>query len=135
VSVDDYKKSIGERDLAATYSPPRPPTPPRERREASAPPKFDDADLAFFTGTTGGIDGYQAWINVRTTNETLHLGVGDHVKVGALDGEIVSVDARSLVYKAGDKSYRVALGESLRKGKEIGADAPSKEKHSMTPQS
>ncbi len=125
-SVDDYKKSMGERDLATTYSPPRPPGPPRERRESPAPPKFDDSDLAFFTASVSSDKGLQAWINVRTTNETLHLVAGDPVKVGALDGEIVSVEPRSLVYKAGDKKFRVTLGQSLRKGKELDAKGEAK---------
>jgi hypothetical protein len=50
------------------------------------------------------------------------LYAGDEVKVGTLEGEIESVDQRWLVLKIGDKRFRVALGESLRSGKELDAD-------------
>ncbi len=119
-SADAYKKSLAERDLVAVYTPPRPPAPPREHHEPTAPPKYDDANLAVFSGAVSSGDGWQAWINVRSTGETLRLVAGDPVKVGALEGKIVSVEPRALVYSTGEKKFRVALGESLRKGKEIG---------------
>jgi len=127
-SADAYKKSMAERDIVTVYSPPRPPAPPRvDRKDTTpAPPKFDDADLAFFTGTVTGSKGLQAWINVRTTGEMLHLEAGDPVKVGALKGEIVSVEPLLLVYKSGDKKFQVRLGETLRKGKEIGPNGEAK---------
>jgi len=124
-SAADYQKSLGERDLASVYTPPRPPappTPPVVRRDPPAPPKFDEAELAYFTAAVNNGNGMQAWINVRSTGETMHLMAGDAVKVGALDGQIESIEPRSLVIKAGDKKYRVALGQSLRKGKELDAN-------------
>jgi hypothetical protein len=126
-NADTYKKSMAERDIVTAYTPPRPPAPPRaERKEAAAPPKFDDAEFAIFSAAVGNGTGLQAWINVRTTGETLRLEAGDTVKVGALKGEIVSVEPRLLVYKSGDKKFRVPLGESLRKGKEIGPTGEAK---------
>lgn len=118
-SADDYKKSIGERDLATTYSPPRPPAPPRERRETPAPPKFDDAEFAKVTGLLGSGDDGQAWITVQTTGEALHVRAGDPIKVGTLDAKVVRVEPRVLVIRMDDKEFAVPLGESLRKGKEI----------------
>jgi cellobiose-specific phosphotransferase system component IIA len=120
-SADDYKKSLAERDIVTAYAPPRPPTPPRERREATTPPKYDESELAYFSGAVSSGSGWQAWINVRSTGETLRLASGDPVKIGALDGKIESVEERSLVFKTGDKRFRVALGQSLRKGTEIDA--------------
>jgi hypothetical protein len=123
-SVAEYQKSFGERDLAAVYAPPRPPgPPPGEKRDAPpAPPKFDEAELARLSGTINIGDSWQAWIYVRSTGETLHLVAGDKVKVGALEGTIESVENRAVVLKTGDKKYRVALGQSLRGGKELDAD-------------
>jgi hypothetical protein len=128
VNADAYKKSMAERDIVAAYTPPRPPAPPRvERKDTTpAPPKFDDAEFAIFSAAVGNGTGMQAWINVRTTGETLHLEAGDPVKVGALKGEIVSVEPRLLVYKSGNKKFQVPLGESLRKGKEIGPSGEAK---------
>ena len=53
-SVAEYQKSLGERDMATVYTPPRPPAPPTVRRETpppAAPPKFDESELARFSGT------------------------------------------------------------------------------------
>jgi hypothetical protein len=135
--LEDYKKTFEERDLANVYQPPRPPGEAvAERTERPAPPKFDDAEQARFTATLGPADALQAWIHVLTTGETLHLAAGDTLKVGALEGKIVSVENRSLVYEAEGKKFRVALGEFLRKGKELPADASTgAEKPAETPKS
>jgi hypothetical protein len=126
-SAAEYQKSLGERDLATVYAPPRPPAPPADKRDTPPPPpKFDEAELARLSGTINTGDKWQAWIYVRSTGETLHLSAGDSVKVGALEGTIESVEDRSLVLKTGDKKYRVALGESLRSGKELDADGKVK---------
>ena len=74
-----------------------------------------------FSGAVDSGKGPQAWINVRTTGEMLHLSAGDPIKIGALEGTIESVEPRSLVLKTGDKKFRVPLGASLRKGKELDA--------------
>jgi hypothetical protein len=124
-SAAAYQKSLGERDLATVYTPPRPPAPPVVRRETQlppTPPKFDESELAKFTGSVQGGKGREAWIRVQTTGETLHLYAGDDVNVGALKGQIESIDQLWLVLKIGDKRYRVALGDSLRNGKELDAD-------------
>jgi hypothetical protein len=135
-SAQDYIKSFSERNLVSAYSPPRPPEPVREHHEPPPKPKFDDSEFAMFSGVVSSGSGMQAWILVRTTGETLHLMAGDEVKVGALEGKILSVEPRALVYSTGDKKYRVALGDSLRKGKEVGADdAESKVKPAINPQS
>jgi hypothetical protein len=118
-SADDYKKSLAERDIVTAYSPPRPPTPPRERHEAAKPPKYDESELARFSAAVNNGDGLQAWIYVLPTGETLHVMAGDPVKIGALDGKVESVEERALVLKTGDKRIRVPLGDYLRKGKEI----------------
>jgi hypothetical protein len=134
--LDEYKKTFSERDLVNVYTPPRPPRPVAERRETPKPPAFDDAEQAFFSGTTGTIGSLQAWVNIRTTGETKHLAAGDELEVGALKGKVVSVEQRSLVFETDGKKYRVALGESLRKGKEIGGDSSAaSEKPEQTPES
>ena len=78
--------------------------------------------MAKFTGSVEGGKGREAWIRVQTTGETLHLYAGDEVNVGALKGQIESIDQLWLVLKVGDKRFRVALGDSIRDGKELDAD-------------
>jgi hypothetical protein len=134
-SVADYQKSLGERDIATVYTPPRPPgPPPSEHKDGPpAPPKFDDSEFAMFSGTIGNDKGTQAWIDVRTTGEMLHVNAGDPIKVGALEGTIESVEPRSLVLKTGDKKFRVPLGASLRKGKELDASGNVKPEAATEP--
>jgi len=135
-SADDYKKSLAERDIVAAYTPPSPPTAPRERKEPAKPPKFDESELARFSAAVDNGNGLQAWIYVLPTGETLHVMAGDPVKIGALDGKIESVEERSLVLKTGEKRFRVRLGDYLRKGTEIDAQgAELKEKPAPAPKS
>jgi hypothetical protein len=119
-SRTDYQQSLGEREIATVYTPPGSPDVPPAM--PSAPPKFDESELARFSATVSNGNRLQAWIHVRATGETLHLSAGEPVKVGSLEGQIVSIESRSLVLQVGDKKFRVALGESLRKGKELDAD-------------
>jgi hypothetical protein len=119
-SLAEYQKSLGERDLMNVYTPPRPPV--ARRDDPPPPPKFDDSEHARFSASIGVGDKFQAWIHVRTTGETLHLHPGDSFKVGQLEGQIVSVEPRSMIYQAGDKKYRVTLDQPLRKGTELGPD-------------
>jgi hypothetical protein len=135
-SLDDYQKTLDERDLVNVYQPPRPPRPVAERSGPPKPDKFDDAEQAHFTASLGPTEALQAWITVRTTGETMHLSAGDEIKIGLLEGKIVSIEGRSLVYETEGKKFRVALGESLRKGKELQADgSATEEKPSETPES
>lgn len=135
-SLEEYKKTLDDRDLVNVYTPPRPPREPPVRREPPAPPKFDDSDETRFSATTGPVDSLEAWINVQTTGETLHLKAGDALKVGALDAKIVSIDRFSLVYETDGRKFEVPLGEFLRKGKELAADdSAAKEKPKAAPES
>ncbi len=119
-SLEEYQKSLGDRDLVSVYAPPRP---PREKSEVASnapplPPKFDDASHAYVTGIVQSGSRLQAWINVRTTGETLRVFEGDPVKVGSLEGKIESIGPRTIVLKTGeDKQISVELGHSLREEK------------------
>lgn len=118
-SADDYVKAIGERNLFATYSPPKPPGAPTDtvRKEPPPKPPFDDAKFAFVTGIVNVGGRPQAWITVRTTGEVLRLFEGDAVKVGLFDGQIVSIEPRAVVLKSGDEEFRVEVGHNLREPK------------------
>lgn len=124
-NANEYAQSIGGRNVFAVYRPPRPERPVTDARPAPPPPKFDDAKFAFFTGTIQ-VDGrYQAWIHVRTTNETLRLFEGDELKVGLFNGKIVSIEPRAIVVKSGDDELRINLGQNLRAGKTKATETPA----------
>ncbi len=113
----DYVATIEGRNLFAVYKPPRPEPAPTAARPPRTRPQFDDARHAYFTATIQ-VDGRcQAWIHVRTTNETLRVFAGDAVKVGQFDGQIVAIEPRSIIVKSGDDELRVELGHNLRDGK------------------
>jgi hypothetical protein len=119
-SVEEYIESIVGRNLVAVYRPPRPDPPPRTAGQERPPPQFDAAKHAYVTGIVQVNGRLQAWITVRTTGEVLRLFEGDALKVGLLDGHIVSIAPRMIVLECDDKQLQVSLGENLRDGKAIG---------------
>jgi hypothetical protein len=114
-SLEAYQKSLGERDLVSVYAE------KGSSDEATASAQVDDSEHARFSATVPGGKGLQAWINVSTTGETLHFAAGDALKVGKLEGQILSIEPRSMTYQTGEKKFRIALGQSLRGGKELDA--------------
>ena len=134
-SLEAYQKSLGERDLVSAY------TTPKATAEGNATPDAKPAasESARFSATVPGGKGLQAWINFPGTGETLHLSAGDPLKVGDLEGKIISIEPRSLILQTGQKKFRVALGQSLDHGKEIDPDgaatneAPISERRDSSP--
>ena len=120
-SVEEYLQSIDGRNLLAVYRPPRPEPPPQgARQDRPPPPQFDAAKHAYVTGIVQ-VDGrLQAWITVRTTGEVLRLFEGDAVKVGLLEGHVVSIAPRMIVIEFDDQQLQVNLGDNLRDGKAAG---------------
>jgi len=111
---------IAARRPLEPYTPPPPPPQPRVAREAPRPtpprpPAFNVAAHAVVTAILGVGDAPQAWVRVRTTEETLKLREGDDFKVGALSGTVVRINGRSMEFTSGGKLHLVALGDSLAK--------------------
>lgn len=112
-SLEEYRNNLVDRNLFAAYQPPRPER-PVQVAQYEAQPKFDDAQHAYVTGIIESEGKLQAWITVRTTGEVLRLSEGDELKVGLLEGRIVSIGPRALVLQTGDEKVQVKLGHSLR---------------------
>lgn len=114
--VDAYAAKIVGRNFFAPYSPP--PPPPRVASSAPAapkPPSFDPAKFAFVTGILSDSSGRpEVWLNVRTTGETLRLGVGESFQVGALQATVAQISARQVVLVTEGKRLQVGLGQNLR---------------------
>jgi len=115
-SADEYRQELVDRNLFSVYTPPRPAQSTNlvKQEKPPGPPPFDAAKHAYVTGIvqTGGR--LQAWITVRTTGEVLRLFEGDELKVGLLEGRILSIAPRMVVVQAGDEKLQVELGHSLR---------------------
>jgi hypothetical protein len=124
-TLADYEKSIAGRNVFAVYTPPRPKPDPTVVRSAPPPPKFDDAGQAYVTAIVQAGPRLEAWITVRTTGEVLRLHEGDAVKVGLLEGEILSISPRSLILQIGDQRQRIELGHNLRDGSTAASPSPS----------
>lgn len=110
--------AIAERKLFEPYVPPPPPVVAREERprpEPPRPPAFNVAAHAVVTAILGVGDSPEAWVNVRTTGETLKLSEGDDFKVGTLSGKVVRINGRAMEFTSGGKRHYVALGDSLAK--------------------
>ena len=116
-SLEAYQKSLGDRDLVNVYAP------AKSEATADKPPAKTDDSQPHFSGTVGGGKGLQAWINFPATGETHYLSAGDSLKVGNVEGRILSIEPRALVWQGGEKKLRVALGQSLSDGQEIEPDA------------
>ena len=116
---------FAERRPFEPYVPPPPPRPPVAReapRAAPRPPAFNVAAHAVVTAILGVGDAPQAWVRVRTTEETLKLREGDAFKVGALSGTVVRINGRSMEFTSGGKLHLVALGDSLAKAVVVADD-------------
>jgi hypothetical protein len=112
--LDDYRRALSERNVFAAYVPPAAERPAAVAKSTRPAPQFDAAGHAYVTGIVETDGKLQAWITVRTTGEVLRLVEGDPLKVGLLEGRIVSIGPRELVLEAGGKQLKVELGHSLR---------------------
>jgi hypothetical protein len=125
-SARDYIKGITSRKLFSEYKPAPPPRPPRvveeqRPRTRSTPPKFDDSERAYFNAAVQGkTEGeLRAWVNVRTTGESLQLSAGDKFEIGELKGQVASVSLKQLVIETNEGTLAIKLGDSLRSGKKL----------------
>ncbi len=127
-SLDEYVKSIVQRDVFREYTPPPPPRPPRAQRPVvkrdPPPPKprFDAANYAYLTGVVQAGDRLQAWIHVRTKGDTLRVFEGDKLEVGLLKGEVESISAKRIVVRTSEGRFVTPLGANLRAGIAAGAE-------------
>ena len=87
-----------------------PPPPPQP-----APPKlkFDDAKQTVLTGLVQGRGQWQAWMHVRTRDQTLKLHAGDSFEIGSVQGEIVEVNAHHAVLESNGKRYELKVFGNL----------------------
>ncbi len=79
------------------------------------PPKFDESRVAVLTGLVRTGDTWQAWINVRTRAQgnRMALAVGDKVKIGAVEGEVVEINDTQVVILSNNRRLVIRPGQSL----------------------
>jgi hypothetical protein len=117
---EDYRQAIVTRNVYTAYVPPRPPA--VKNSDPPKPPPFDEAQQAVVTAILDEGGAPQAWVNVRTSGKLLKLREGEEFTVGSLKGTITRIGPQEIEFLADGKRRLVALGKSLRDGREIKAD-------------
>lgn len=89
------------------------------------PPPFDTAKFAYLTAVLGVDDQSEAWVNMRTTGQTLKLHPGDKFDVGTMRGTVIQIGVQDMVIETVD-GYRLQLylGENFREATPIDEPAP-----------
>ncbi len=82
-------------------------------------PKFDESRTAVLTGLVKNGENWQAWINLRTQSRTLKVGVGDAVKIGAIDGQVKEITESQAIIQSQDRQLVIKPGQSLAEAKPI----------------
>jgi hypothetical protein len=78
------------------------------------PPKFDTAQLAFFTSTVQINDHVEVWILRRDIDEMVKLTIGDRVDIGNIVGTIHEISQKELlIVTDSDDTLLVKSGQSL----------------------
>ena len=78
------------------------------------PPKFDNAQLAFFTSTVQINDHVEVWILRRDIDEMVKLTIGDRVDIGNIVGTIHEISQKELlIVTDSDDTLLVKPGQSL----------------------
>jgi len=78
------------------------------------PPKFDNAQLAFFTSTVQINDHVEVWILRRDIDEMVKLTIGDRVDIGNIVGTIHEISQKELlIVTDSDETLLIKPGQSL----------------------
>ena len=108
VSDNGIPSRKAEQKLAIkVVEPPPPPAPVKEE------PKFDVASQAFVTGLLAGGKQPEVWVQSRTEGKTHFLKVGDNLKLGSVEGKVVSIGATYAELETEGKRWIVGQDESL----------------------
>ncbi|MBT4693219.1 MAG: hypothetical protein HOB73_07745 [Planctomycetaceae bacterium] len=84
------------------------------------PPKFDVAQLAFFTSTVQINNHVEVWILRRDINEMVKLTIGDRVNIGDIVGTIRTISQKELlILTDSDDTLLVRAGQSLATAENI----------------
>jgi hypothetical protein len=78
------------------------------------PPKFDVAQLAFFTSTVQINNRVEVWILRRDINEMVKLTIGDRIDIGDIAGTISEISQKEmLIVTDSDDTLLIKPGQSL----------------------
>ena len=88
------------------------------------PPKFDTAQLAFFTSTVQINNHVEVWILRRDIDEMIKLTIGDRVDIGNIAGTIREISQKEmLIVTDSDDTLLIRAGQSLANAENLTAAA------------
>jgi hypothetical protein len=90
VTDSGFPAKTAERTYTLRFRPEREPT------VRAKPPRFDNAQLAFFTGTVQIGDMVEAWILRREVGKVLKLHIGDEVQIGTVTGIVKEITFKTI---------------------------------------
>ena len=83
----------------------------------------DASQFTFLIASIVQDDQREAWLYNRADNQRMVLFEGDRFAVGSLNGKVLSIDNTSLVFRSGDDTIRMELGQSMQAGESVKASA------------
>ena len=87
---------------------------PVVRPDRPAPPVFDLAQLAYFTGSVQINSRLEVWILRRDTSKMLKLTIGDPISIGTVTGQVTDITQKELIITTdSDETLLVKAGNSL----------------------
>jgi len=74
---------------------------------------LDSVAQTFLSGITA-VDGrFQAWFDLRASNKTVKLSVGDTLDVGEFRGTVVDIDKLDVTLESAGERWLISVGENL----------------------
>jgi hypothetical protein len=82
-------------------------------------PGLEKALFAEITAITGSNGRRKLWVSIKSEGRTLRVGEGDIFRVGEVEAMVGVINARDAEVIAGDRVYRVELGQALKDARVI----------------
>lgn len=77
------------------------------------PKEFDVASQAFVSALIADGKGPQAWVRSKTENKTLYYREGEQLKLGDIEGKVISIGSNFMEIETEGKRWTVGLDEPL----------------------
>jgi len=78
------------------------------------PPKFNTAQLAFFTSTVQINNRVEVWILRRDVDELVKLTIGDRIDIGEIAGKVTEISQKELlIVTDSDDTLLIRAGQAL----------------------
>jgi hypothetical protein len=115
-SLDDYKKTIVDRNLFAAYKEKKPDRPIRTGPidPPPPPPVLDPLQFSYLTAIIEADGVPEAWLFERTTGQTLRLHEGDDFKIDKYKGKLNRIGYNEIEIEINGKTYTVNYGSNLK---------------------